>query len=284
MLLRHARRSLLVLLAALLALTLPMSQGQAAATGFADTDGTTYEPAVTALSLNDITQGCSDDAYCPSDLLRRDQLATFLVRALELEPSETVTFSDLTENSHASQIETLADAGVVRGCTPTEYCPATAITRGQLASMIDAALDLPATEERFFLDGGTTHGPAIERLAAAGITAGCGTRATHFCTNAPITRGQSAIFLARALGYVPTVTPVTLAEREVQQAEIDRLAEQRRLEEEARRKAEEEAAAKAAAETAAADRLRIWEDLARCESGGNWSINTGNGFYGGLEF
>ena len=27
-----------------------------------------------------------------------------------------------------------------------------------------------------------------------------------------------------------------------------------------------------------------WDRLAKCESGGNWSINTGNGFYGGLQF
>ncbi|MFX4273568.1 transglycosylase family protein [Propionibacteriaceae bacterium Y1685] len=28
----------------------------------------------------------------------------------------------------------------------------------------------------------------------------------------------------------------------------------------------------------------VWDKLAKCESGGNWSINTGNGFYGGLQF
>lgn len=28
----------------------------------------------------------------------------------------------------------------------------------------------------------------------------------------------------------------------------------------------------------------IWDALARCESGGNWAINTGNGFYGGVQF
>jgi len=27
-----------------------------------------------------------------------------------------------------------------------------------------------------------------------------------------------------------------------------------------------------------------WDAIAQCESGGNWSINTGNGFYGGLQF
>ena len=28
----------------------------------------------------------------------------------------------------------------------------------------------------------------------------------------------------------------------------------------------------------------IWDAIARCESGGNWAINTGNGFYGGVQF
>jgi uncharacterized protein YabE (DUF348 family) len=28
----------------------------------------------------------------------------------------------------------------------------------------------------------------------------------------------------------------------------------------------------------------IWDQIAQCESGGNWSINTGNGYYGGLQF
>lgn len=28
----------------------------------------------------------------------------------------------------------------------------------------------------------------------------------------------------------------------------------------------------------------IWDQIAACESGGNWAINTGNGYYGGLQF
>jgi hypothetical protein len=29
--------------------------------------------------------------------------------------------------------------------------------------------------------------------------------------------------------------------------------------------------------------LRTWNRLAQCEAGGNWHINTGNGYYGGLQ-
>jgi Transglycosylase-like domain len=38
-----------------------------------------------------------------------------------------------------------------------------------------------------------------------------------------------------------------------------------------------------AAGPASADSVN-WDAIAACESGGNWSINTGNGFYGGLQF
>ena len=42
------------------------------------------------------------------------------------------------------------------------------------------------------------------------------------------------------------------------------------------------APARAAAPTVAGG--SVWDQLAQCESGGNWAINTGNGFYGGLQF
>ncbi|MEX0581114.1 MAG: transglycosylase family protein [Mycobacterium sp.] len=36
--------------------------------------------------------------------------------------------------------------------------------------------------------------------------------------------------------------------------------------------------------SAAADSSVNWDAIAKCESGGNWAINTGNGYYGGLQF
>lgn len=38
------------------------------------------------------------------------------------------------------------------------------------------------------------------------------------------------------------------------------------------------------ATSAKADGGVNWDAIAQCESGGNWSINTGNGYYGGLQF
>ncbi|MFB1046768.1 transglycosylase family protein [Streptomyces chrestomyceticus] len=40
----------------------------------------------------------------------------------------------------------------------------------------------------------------------------------------------------------------------------------------------------AGAEKASAAPVSVWDKVAQCESGGNWHINTGNGFYGGLQF
>lgn len=38
------------------------------------------------------------------------------------------------------------------------------------------------------------------------------------------------------------------------------------------------------ATTASAATVSTWDQVAQCESSGDWSINTGNGYYGGLQF
>ena len=43
-------------------------------------------------------------------------------------------------------------------------------------------------------------------------------------------------------------------------------------------------AAPIALSTATANADVNWDAIAACESGGNWAINTGNGYYGGLQF
>lgn len=66
---------------------------------------------------------------------------------------------------------------------------------------------------------------------------------------------------------------------------------QAQREAEAAQRAEAEAAAQAqtqqqesVAQSPAVPSGSVWDRLASCESGGNWSINTGNGYYGGLQF
>lgn len=40
----------------------------------------------------------------------------------------------------------------------------------------------------------------------------------------------------------------------------------------------------AVAAESASQPVGVWDDLAECESGGDWAINTGNGYHGGLQF
>ncbi len=55
---------------------------------FSDDAGNTHEVNINAIAEAGITAGCeaSGTLYCPADLLRRDQMASFLARALDLDP------------------------------------------------------------------------------------------------------------------------------------------------------------------------------------------------------
>jgi hypothetical protein len=67
-----------------------------------------------------------------------------------------------------------------------------------MASFLARAFALPTTATDFFSDDtGSTHETDINRVAAAGITTGCGPSA--YCPSGIVTRGQMAAFLHRAL-------------------------------------------------------------------------------------
>jgi hypothetical protein len=250
-LLRHARRSVTVLLAALLALlTLPVLSSTADAYTFLDTHGNVYQQAVDALAARGIVKGCTEDDFCPNRAVTRAQMASMIARAQGLEATSSAGFRDV-EGVHAANIDALAEAGITRGCSDTRFCPVDATTRAEMASFIDRSFDTLTTGARWFRDTGGTHAQAIDNLAANGIAAGCGAHGLDFCPTQRVLRGQVALFMARALDLVPRVDPVPLDQR----------------------KAEVRAAS-----------YSVWDDLARCEAGGNWSINTGNGYYGGLQF
>jgi uncharacterized protein YabE (DUF348 family) len=68
-----------------------------------------------------------------------------------------------------------------------------------------------------------------------------------------------------------------LVAREVVEADLRRKAVPRIVAVGTKEKPEETAANFAGGST-------VWDSLAQCESGGNWAINTGNGYYGGLQF
>ena len=115
-------------------------------------------------------------------------------------PGPGGTFSDDDGNVHEENIEAIVAAGITRGCDAGEdlFCPRDEITRAQFASFLDRALDLPETDRDYFEDDeGSEHESAINRIAAAGVTAGCPTGG--YCPGMSLTRGQMATLLARAI-------------------------------------------------------------------------------------
>lgn len=112
-------------------------------------------------------------------------------------------FTDLAPTAtHADEVMELFRDGVVEGCSDTEYCPGDQVSRGQAATMLMRALDLPRGRESFpdvAADG--AHAEAIGAAAKAGILTG---RADgRFQPGAPISRAQVASMLARAFDLAP---------------------------------------------------------------------------------
>ncbi|MGH2381042.1 MAG: S-layer homology domain-containing protein [Candidatus Limnocylindria bacterium] len=144
-----------------------------------------------------ITVGCAPNLFCTSNSVTREQMASFLARALTLPLASRDHFTDDNGSSHENDINRVAEAGITAGCTTTRFCPRQTVTREQMASFLARALDLPLASADFFTDDDASqHESNINRIAEAGITGGCA--ADRFCPRSPVTRGQMAAFLHRA--------------------------------------------------------------------------------------
>ncbi len=127
------------------------------------------------------------------------------------------SFGDVPPSHWAYRyVESLLHSGVTAGCGGQSYCPASPVTRWQMATFLARALtgglvpsqgSVPGLGEYNCQAGGTslfadvspTHPgcPGVHYVAAQGIAAGCG--GGNFCPQAVTTRAQMAVFLARAL-------------------------------------------------------------------------------------
>jgi hypothetical protein len=165
---------------------------------FADIAGSVHLANIEALAEAGVTSGCTPQRYCPARAVTRGQIATFLDRALEL-PAGAVTFSDVpADHPHADGIAAVAAAGITTGCDVDRFCPAAHVTRSQMASLLQRALDLADGPRRFVdVAPAGAHAEGIWATAAAGITTGCAPE--RFCPGAIVDRAQMASFLVRAL-------------------------------------------------------------------------------------
>ncbi|MDH3249891.1 MAG: S-layer homology domain-containing protein [Acidimicrobiia bacterium] len=120
------------------------------------------------------------------------------------EPLPSSGFWDVG-NGHvfSGDVAWLARENVTRGCNAPwndEFCPEDPVTRGEMAAFLVRALDLPAGEALFTDAAGSGFESDIAALYSAGITRGCDVNdPTSFCPDDPVTRGEMAAFLVRAL-------------------------------------------------------------------------------------
>ena len=170
----------------------------------------THQQALDILEEEEISvgTGCTAGRDCSGEPFLRWTMAVWLTRALdgtEPPPVEGRRFADVDPNIWwASHVERLAELEVTQGCATGRYCPDRPVTRGQMATFLVKAFGLePARSGRFVDTAGHTHEDAIDALAAANITAGCSTTPLRYCPDRPVTRGQMATFVARALDLIP---------------------------------------------------------------------------------
>lgn len=184
---------------------------------FGDVNGDFFWPYIEGIYAVGITGGCAtspDMLYCPSTNVSRAEMAVFLLRAEHtsayVPPSvgASTGFADVpTSHPFAAWIKQLAAEGITAGCDAVpNYCPNNAVTRAQMAVFLLRAKYgsgyVPPAATGVFTDVPASDplAPWIEKLAADGITGGCG--GGNYCPNNTVTRDQMAVFLSRTFGIL----------------------------------------------------------------------------------
>ncbi len=151
-----------------------------------------------------ITQGCTDEEFCPKCPTTRRQMVSFLVRGLDLDtsnPPAQPTFDDVSPTADGyGEIEAAYQAGIINGCGDDNFCPDDDVTRDQTATLFTRALGWPeldpATPSFDDVDVDHPHYVGIETFQDRCITDGCGDG--EFCPDGRVPRSHAAIFVARA--------------------------------------------------------------------------------------
>ncbi len=102
---------------------------------------------VNQLAAETITGGCGGGNYCPTNPVRRDQMAVFLLKAKHgssfVPPACAHVFGDVDcPSPFADWIEQLAAEQITGGCGGGNYCPLNPNTRGQMAVFLVKAFGL----------------------------------------------------------------------------------------------------------------------------------------------
>jgi S-layer homology domain/Viral BACON domain/Putative binding domain, N-terminal len=125
-----------------------------------------------------------------------------IVQQRSSSPSPVAPFSDVPLSyPYADFITLLKQNAITSGCTPTQYCPDLATTRGQMAVFIIRSIEgsdvFSFRSVPYFQDVPSTHifFKYIQRMKDLGITSGCSP--VTYCPDDLVSRGQMAVFLIR---------------------------------------------------------------------------------------
>ncbi len=114
---------------------------------FDDVADNAHADAVHQLAELGIVVGTGADRYEPDRPVRRDQMASFLVRTYEHLhdqelPANEGAFADTAGNVHEDSIDKVATAGIALGTGPGSYAPLERVRRDQMASFLARSLAL----------------------------------------------------------------------------------------------------------------------------------------------
>jgi hypothetical protein len=123
-------------------------------TAFSDLEGSVHRSNIERLAGFDppVVAGYADGTYRPAEAIRRDQFATVIVRFIDQIAAQSAAidplpaapegrFADVpAANVHSSNVNRLAQAGIISGRTATTYDPAAAIDRAQTATIVARVL------------------------------------------------------------------------------------------------------------------------------------------------
>ncbi len=159
------------------------------------------------LSARGVTVGCGDGNYCPNQIVARQEMAAFIIRALGVldpPPPAMQRFADVPpSNPFYAFIEEMAVRGITSGCGGGNYCPMSPVRREEMAAFIIRGIgefDPPTPAQQRFNDVPPTNlfYNFIDRMAVLGITSGCSLNPPLYCPGDFTNRGQMAVFLVRA--------------------------------------------------------------------------------------
>jgi hypothetical protein len=120
---------------------------QGAPNAFTDDEGSPHEAAIDQLAALELVGGTGPGTFSPEVAVRRDQMATFLVRVAELlagtlGPASGDRFGDDDTSAHEASVELAAELGLVAGTGAGVYAPDRSVRRDQMASFLARTLDL----------------------------------------------------------------------------------------------------------------------------------------------